>query len=157
MTLLGFPGGASGKEPTCQCSRHKRRVQSLEEETATLSSILAWKILWTDGPGRLHSIGLQRVGYNWETNTFTFQTIKNLKGEQNFLLDLRVSNGRAPSLGTVAMLSIKQEHLIDLNLTSLLLDQQTFLQTRNAREIVICILWKEKVKVIQSCPTLCDH
>ena len=24
MTLLGFPGGASGKEPTCQCSRHKR-------------------------------------------------------------------------------------------------------------------------------------
>ena len=24
MWILGFPGGASGKEPTCQCKRHKR-------------------------------------------------------------------------------------------------------------------------------------
>ena len=84
----------------------------MEEEMATLSSILAWKIPWTNGLGRLQSIGLQRVGH-----TFIFQAIKNLKGRQN-LLDLHVSNGRAPSLGTVAMLSIKEnkkEHLIDLN------------------------------------------
>ena len=31
---------------------------------ATRSGILAWKILWTEGPGRLHSIGSQRVGHD---------------------------------------------------------------------------------------------
>ena len=33
----------------------------LDEEMATHSSILAWKIPWTEEPGRLQSIGLQRV------------------------------------------------------------------------------------------------
>jgi len=31
---------------------------------ATHSSILPWKIPWTEGPGRLQAIGLQRVGHN---------------------------------------------------------------------------------------------
>ena len=34
----------------------------LEEEVATHSSILAWKIPWTEEPGELQSIGSQRVG-----------------------------------------------------------------------------------------------
>jgi len=34
----------------------------LEKEMATHSSILAWRILWTEEPGRLQSMGLQRVG-----------------------------------------------------------------------------------------------
>ena len=34
----------------------------LEESTAIHSSILAWRIPWTEEPGRLQSIGLQRVG-----------------------------------------------------------------------------------------------
>ena len=33
----------------------------LEKEMATHSSILAWKILWTEKPGRLQSTGSQRV------------------------------------------------------------------------------------------------
>ena len=36
----------------------------LEEEMATHSSILAWKIPWTEEPGRLQSMRLQRVGCN---------------------------------------------------------------------------------------------
>ena len=36
----------------------------LEKEMATHSSILAWKIPWTEDPGRLQSTGLQRVGRN---------------------------------------------------------------------------------------------
>ena len=36
----------------------------LEEGTAAHSSILAWRIPWTEEPGRLQSIGLQRVGHN---------------------------------------------------------------------------------------------
>ena len=36
----------------------------LEEGMATLSSILAWRIPWIEEPGRLQSIGSQRVGHN---------------------------------------------------------------------------------------------
>ena len=35
---------------------------ALEEEMSTRSSILAWRIPWTEEPGGLQSIGLQRVG-----------------------------------------------------------------------------------------------
>ena len=38
---------------------------------ATYSSILAWRIPWSEEPDRLQSIGSQRVGHNWETITFT--------------------------------------------------------------------------------------
>ena len=36
----------------------------LEKEMATHSSALAWKILWTEEPGRLESMGLPRVGHD---------------------------------------------------------------------------------------------
>ena len=36
----------------------------LEKEMATHSSTLAWKILWTEEPGRLLSMGSQRVGHD---------------------------------------------------------------------------------------------
>ena len=36
----------------------------LEKEMATHSSTLAWKIPWTEEPGRLQSMGLQRVGHD---------------------------------------------------------------------------------------------
>ena len=45
---------------------------SLEEEMTTQSNVLAWRIPWTEEPGGLQSMGSQRVGHNWETNTFTF-------------------------------------------------------------------------------------
>ena len=44
------------------------REDLLEKEMATHSSILAWKILWTDEPGRLQSMGSQRVGHDWATS-----------------------------------------------------------------------------------------
>ena len=49
---------------------HETRVQSLgregllEKEIATHSSILAWKIPWKEEPGRLQSVGSQRVRHN---------------------------------------------------------------------------------------------
>ena len=36
----------------------------LEREKAIHSSTIAWKIPWTEEPGRLQSMGLQRVGHN---------------------------------------------------------------------------------------------
>ena len=41
----------------------------LEEGIAIHSSILAWRIPWTEEPGRLQYMGLQRVGHDWVTNT----------------------------------------------------------------------------------------
>ena len=38
------------------------REDSLEKEMATYSSTLAWKIPWTEEPGRLQAMGSQRVG-----------------------------------------------------------------------------------------------
>ena len=38
---------------------------------ATHSSNLAWRIPWTEEPGRLHSIQLERVGHDWATNATT--------------------------------------------------------------------------------------
>ena len=37
---------------------------TLEKEMATHSSILAWRVPWTEEPGRLQSMGLQRVGHD---------------------------------------------------------------------------------------------
>ena len=41
----------------------------LEKEMATHSSILAWRIPWTEEPGGLQSTGWQTVGRDWATNT----------------------------------------------------------------------------------------
>ena len=46
----------------------------LEEGMATHSSILAWRIPWTEEPGGLQSMQLWRVGRDWKANTFTFTT-----------------------------------------------------------------------------------
>ena len=56
----GFPGGTGGKEPTCQCRSHKRCKFDLwvGKITATHSSILAWRIPWTEEPDGLQSIRL---------------------------------------------------------------------------------------------------
>ena len=40
------------------------REDLLEKEMATYTSILAWKIPWTEEPGRLQSMGSQRVGHD---------------------------------------------------------------------------------------------
>ena len=63
---LGFPGGPISKELACNDGD---RLQSLgwevplEEEMATHSSIPAWRVPWTEEPGRLQSMGSQRVGH----------------------------------------------------------------------------------------------
>ena len=75
--IYSFPGGASGKELVCQQETQELPVwplgweDPLEEERATHSSIRAWRIPWTEEPGRLQSIGLQRVGHDWSKSACT--------------------------------------------------------------------------------------
>ena len=62
LCVISFPGGASGREPACQCRRCDSCVQSLvwedplEEIMTTHSSFLTWSIPWTEEPGRLQPI-----------------------------------------------------------------------------------------------------
>ena len=66
--MSGFPGGASGKELACQCRRCKRRGFDpwvgkilLEKGMATHSSILAWRIPWTEeSGGTVHGVRVRR-------------------------------------------------------------------------------------------------
>ena len=69
---MGFLSGARGKEPASKCRKPKRRrfdspgrEDPLEENMATHSSILTWRIPWTQEPVRLQSTGLQRVRHDW--------------------------------------------------------------------------------------------
>ena len=71
LVMGGFPGGTSGKEPAGQCRRHERcgfhswvGKTPLEEGMVTHSSILVWRIPWTEDPDGLQSMALQRVGPN---------------------------------------------------------------------------------------------
>ena len=66
----GFPGGSDSKESACNegdLSSIPGLEDTLEEGMATHSSILAWRIPWTEEPGGLQSIGSQRVGHDCAT------------------------------------------------------------------------------------------
>ena len=62
----GFPGGSDGKVYSMQETRVRSLGQEdpLEKEMAAHFSTLAWKIPWTEDPGRLQSMGSQRVGHD---------------------------------------------------------------------------------------------
>ena len=67
LYYLGFPGGSDGKESACNKGDPGSipgREDPLEKEMETHSSILAWRIPWTEEPGGLQSTGSQRVGHD---------------------------------------------------------------------------------------------
>ena len=74
LASLAIPGGSVVKSLNAMqettCNAEDRRFDFLGQEgplekgTATHSSILAWGIPWTEEPGRLQSIGLQKVGHD---------------------------------------------------------------------------------------------
>ena len=71
---LDFPGDSHGKESACNVGDVGWSLEwkdSLEKELATLSSVLAWRIPGSEEPGRLQSLGSQRVGRDQETKTHT--------------------------------------------------------------------------------------
>ena len=63
MTSKDFTGGARSKEPTANAGDIRDaslgQEDPLKEGMATHSSILAWRIPWTEDPGGLQSIGLK--------------------------------------------------------------------------------------------------
>ena len=70
---MGFPGGVDGKESASNAGDLGSTPgweDPLEKGVAIHSSILAWRIPWTEEPGGLRSMGSQRVRHDWATNTF---------------------------------------------------------------------------------------
>ena len=65
--FLGFPAGSDGKESTCNAG-HLGSIPGLGRSPhrghATHSTVLAWRIPWTEEPGRLQSIGSQRIRHD---------------------------------------------------------------------------------------------
>ena len=62
----GFPGDSDSKESACNVGSLDQE-DPLEQKMATHSSILAWKIPWTEEVGGLQSLWWQRVGCNLVT------------------------------------------------------------------------------------------
>ena len=69
-SVRGFPRGSAVKNPPAMQEMQETWVpslggeDSLEEGMATHSSILAWRISWTEKPGGLQSVGSRRVRHD---------------------------------------------------------------------------------------------
>ena len=87
----------------------------LEKGMATHSSILSWRIPWTEEPGKLQSMGSQRVGHDWATNTHTHTKFKN-RQSLSIMIEIRIEvtsgkvfgweEGTGTFLGTGNVLSL---------------------------------------------------
>ena len=63
----GFPGGSDSKKSAYSAGDQVQSLgqeDTLEKGIATHSSILAWRILWTEEPGGLQSMGSQTMGHD---------------------------------------------------------------------------------------------
>ena len=71
-SLQGSPGGSDGKKSACN-ARDQHSIpgsgRSPEKGMASHSSVLAWRIPWTEETGGLQSKGLQRGRHDLVTNT----------------------------------------------------------------------------------------
>ena len=70
------------------CVRSLGWEASLEKEMATHYSILAWEIQWTEGPGGLWSVGLQRIRHDFATKQQPPQRRKPCREKDSSVTDL---------------------------------------------------------------------
>ena len=75
MYTIAFPGGSVVKQFACNAGTWAKSLgqeDPLERGTATHSKILAWRMSWTEEPGRLQSMGSQRIKHDWAVNTHSY-------------------------------------------------------------------------------------
>ena len=111
--VLRLLGGSDGKESACSAGDPASVFGSedpLAKWMATHSSIFAWRIPWTEEPGRLQPLGLQRVGHNWATDIFIhfsclpyldckWSEVKSLSRIRLFATSWTVAYQAPPSMG----------------------------------------------------------
>ena len=101
---LKFPGGSDGKESACNSGDPgliPESGRSPEKEMVTQSSILAWKIPWTEEPGQLQSMHC-KVRHDWATSLLLSCSLKSwlvfIQGRLEFNLRARRKLRNCPIL-----------------------------------------------------------
>ena len=91
LNLVDICYATSRASPVAQqCRRHEMWVQSLgwedlpKEDMATHSSVLAWRIPWTEKPGGLQCIRSQRVGHDWSDDDTSMMPQHTMKADVTF-------------------------------------------------------------------------
>ena len=161
-TPVHLPGKSHGQRSLVGCSPWGRKesdttewlhfhFHALEKEMATHSSVLAWRIPWTEEPGGLQSIGSQRVRHDW-----SHLALPHWEGLCSFPQDSHM---------------VALEHLTKYLVTRKLLSDTMdcslpgfsvhgILQARTLESVAISFSnawkWKVKVKSLSKCPTLRD-
>ena len=93
---MGFSSGSVVKNLPAKQETWVRPLgqeDPLENEMATCSSILTWEISWTEEPGRLQSMGSQRVRHDWATSLTSLTSVYMLIATSPFILPLPLSFG----------------------------------------------------------------
>ena len=107
-SICGFLGGSVVKETALMPETQVPSLgwgDSLEKQMATHSSILAWKIPWTEEPGWLQSLGSQRVGCDWARTCMhaeeqtQMHTLHLIEMNPALILDLNVNYNHKTSRG----------------------------------------------------------
>ena len=95
-----FPGGSDSKESVVRETqvRSLGGEDPLEKRIATHSNILAWKIPWMEEPGRLQSMGSQRVGHSWATSLSVSRGLSGGTGQAPKLVWDSLSEGKGEPL-----------------------------------------------------------
>ena len=125
----------------------------LEKEMATHSRVLAWRILWTEEPGRLQSMRLQRVRHDWVTFTHSLMLYIALwRGPQSKGLISLVSSQQ----GTEALSPVACEELTPASSQGAwkpTLSQLSLFRTIALADTVIIALWEILSPKTQLCCT----
>ena len=120
----------------------------LEKAMATHSSILVWRIPLTEEPGRLQSMGLQRVGHNWATNTTLHYTNAYMIGTKNIInFCIFPSHEKMFNRGSGGKKELRERLTRWQN-------RRTLTLLMKILENVECACMQGKL--LQSCLTLCD-
>ena len=155
----GLPGDSDSTESACNAGDLgliPDRKDPQEKGMATHSSILTWRISWTEECGGLQSMGSPWVGYNWVTNTLTFNMGSGW--HQSVTHDLNGKNKRQskyPQLPNCSKLCFDDKNFIIYDFKST--DAKAFPFENNiAMAHYTRIYTAAAAKSLQSCPTLCD-
>ena len=115
-------------------------LEELEKKMVTHSSILAWRIPWTEEPGGLQSLGSQRVGHDWATKHSTFRRAFNILEIVVVSLMLHISRSITGCLSTSYYFSEKEVQCIQKHMKNCSTTQSVVWSKPPPYDVVIVII-----------------
>ena len=157
---LGFPGNSVSKESACSAGDLGSILGSgrfLKKGMATHSSNLAWRIPWTEEPGKLQLTGSERVRHDWTTNIITLHCAIALACQDFYFLVF------LPHLVKHTIQQVLRVHGTGIKTNGQM--EQNQLPRNKLKQIWSTNIWqgsqeysvgKGCAKLLQSCLKLCD-